>query len=217
MPSAPQYLVYPIDWAYVASSKTGADLITHDACITDFGESYEASSPPSDLGIPEAYCSPEFDLEKRVGGPCDIWALACTLFEIRCRRDLFGTFEPDVDEHLSQIALVLGKLPEPWWSETWEGRRKIFKDDVGDDGKVLSATSDDDVVERQRSLREAVAPRYTGALYELNKHHLGEISDEEVDLLSDLLGRLLRYVPEERISAREALQHGWFKFSEAGN
>ncbi|MBE3048438.1 hypothetical protein IMZ48_39235, partial [Candidatus Bathyarchaeota archaeon] len=55
MPSAPQYLMYPIDWDQIASTPAGAILITIKACITDFGESYEISSPPHNLGIPRAY------------------------------------------------------------------------------------------------------------------------------------------------------------------
>lgn len=93
--------------------EAGACFITRNACITDFGESYEASSPPQELGIPVAYCSPEYDLEKEAGIPSDIWALACTIFEIRMRKKLFGMFEDELDEHLFDVAAVLGRLPEP--------------------------------------------------------------------------------------------------------
>ena len=88
---------------------------------------------------------------------------------------------------------------------------------MDDDGNILPVISKVDVSESRRSLREAIAPRYTGALYEVNKHHVGEFSEKEVDPFSDFLGKLLRYEPAERISAREALEHDWFGFSEDGN
>ena len=109
--SAPQYLVYPLNWGGVALSEAGTSLITHKFCVTDFGESYDVSSPPSNLGIPLAYSSPEYDLEKKIGFPNDVWALGCTLFEICAKRKLFSTWEDEVDEHLFMVAVILGKFP----------------------------------------------------------------------------------------------------------
>jgi hypothetical protein len=64
----------------------------------------------------------------------------------------------------------------------------------------------------ERSLVEMVAQ---GLLYaghieaRLSRRH--EISRAEVEVFGDLLGRLLRYDPEERILARAVLDYGWFK------
>ncbi|MBE3048436.1 hypothetical protein IMZ48_39225 [Candidatus Bathyarchaeota archaeon] len=240
MSTAPQYLVYPLDWSRMVSSEaeTGAAIVTNKVCIIDFGESYRVpslsvdfdssllpgldssfppdpnSSLPAELGIPQAYASPEYDLEQKVGIPTDLWALACTIFEIRMRRKLFAMFEAELDEHLFITSTVLGKLPEPWWSETWEGRRDIFKDDADESGRVVAESSNIAMSGRPRSLREAIAPRYEGVLHELNKHSVEDVSEEEVELFSDLLGRLLRYEPKKRISAKEALEHEWFGFHE---
>lgn len=135
LPSAPQYVVCPLDWDYIAeSSETGAKMITYKACVTDFGESYKVSSPPLDLGIPMAYSAPEYDLEKKTGISNDLWALGCTLFEIHAGRKVLDMFEEELDEHLFIIATVLGKMPEPWWPETWERRRENFKDGVDETG-----------------------------------------------------------------------------------
>ena len=203
--SAPQYLVCPLDWDYVVeSSEIGANMITYKACVIDFGESYEVSSPPLDLGIPMAYCAPEYDLEKKTGISNDLWALGCTLFEIRAGRKLFDMFEDELDEHLFIIATILGKMPEPWWSETWEGRRENFKDGVDEAGRVMAASSNILISGRPRSLREAITF--------FNKRGLDEVSQKEVNIFVDLLAKLLRYRPAERISAREALEHDWFKF-----
>jgi hypothetical protein len=48
-PTAPKYLVKPIDFYSVDSQ-----FMTNEACIIDFGESFEVSSPPEDLGIAQS-------------------------------------------------------------------------------------------------------------------------------------------------------------------
>lgn len=234
-PFAPQYLVYPIDWDKVAPSAIGAGFMTNTACVTDFGECYEVTAPAPDLGMPQIYCSPEYALEGNVGVSCDVWALGCTLFEIRTGRKLFNTYDDDVDEYLFTLATVLGKLPEPWWSETWTVRTEYFEDEADADGRVVATSAIPDGAEaepgdeegqmgltvvihesRPRSLREAMAK---GLYYEHKDRPGGirrDICDEEADLFSDLLGKLLRYSPSERISPRDAVSHPWFKFGTSG-
>ena len=95
MPTAPRYLVYPVDWDRVALAKPG--FIAEEACLIDFGEAYETSKPTPDLGIPQVYCPPEYPIEGNVGFACDIWALGCTLFEIRTGRKLFDAFDDEPD------------------------------------------------------------------------------------------------------------------------
>jgi serine/threonine-protein kinase SRPK3 len=111
--TTPKYLVHPVD-VYKVSSR----FVTDQACIIDFGESFEASNPPDDIGIPQAYRSPELVFDKVAGIGSDLWALGCTLFEIRTGRKLFGTYDDDVDDHLYCMALLLGRFPESWWT-TW--------------------------------------------------------------------------------------------------
>jgi serine/threonine protein kinase len=112
--TAPQYLVYPVNWDDVLNDETPIKLSTGSACLTDFGESFEINDPPAEVGIPQVYCSPEQVLERRPGKASDLWALGCTLFEIRTGRKLFDTFDDDPDEYLYKVATILGKLPEPW-------------------------------------------------------------------------------------------------------
>ena len=119
--TAPEYLVYPVSWWDVDTQ-----FISKESCLIDFGESFEISQPPDDLGIPGPYRSPELILDKEAGFGSDIWALGCSLFEIRTGRKLCETFDDDVDSHLGAMALILGKLPEPWWS-SWETRENFSK------------------------------------------------------------------------------------------
>ncbi|KAI1074009.1 kinase-like domain-containing protein [Whalleya microplaca] len=239
LPTAPQYLVYPIIWENIAQDPSARGLITGKICITDFGESFEISNPPSYLGIPQSYCAPEYILDKTVGPCCDLWALACTLFKIRTGRRLFGTFNDDNDEYLCKVAMLLGKLPEPWWSTTWQARSSFLIDEVDADGKVIEVNSQsrlsgkDDVREEEsgestnggtigalvyqkrepRSIRESIAEGLSYNLGSRPRVIHRDIPEAEVDCFADLLGKLLKYRPEERLGIADALEHPWFKMS----
>ena len=123
--------------------------------------------------------------------------------------------QSEIDEHLFAISAVLGKLPEPWWLETWEGRRGYFKDEADESGRVVAAGSNVKCLYRGTA---EVSTRYDrpreGPLYELNKHLLEDILEREVELFSDHLAKLLRYCLAERVSPKESLDYGWFKLSE---
>lgn len=213
LPTAPQYVVHPVDF-----TKLSADLITDQAFVIDFGESFSISEPPEDLGTPQAYRSPELVLEKKVGIASDLWALACTLFEVRTGRKLFDTFDDDPDDHLYATALLLGKMPEPWWN-SWEARRDCFEDEADSRGRVVKTDNTDEsrpsdfpwIVQDPRSFEEALVP----GLYYLDRD--GEplahrdISKEERDVFADLLGKMLEYKPEERLGTSEILEHTWFR------
>lgn len=168
-------------------------------------------------------------MDKVVGVGSDIWALGCTLFEIRTGRRLFDTFDDNKDEYLCKMVMMLGKLPEPWWSTTWEARKLFFEDNVDGDGCVVEIrrellqpdTGDEEVrfqasvvqveVPEPRSIKDAIIP---GLFYE-NRYGPGgvrhDISQEETDLFSDLLMKIFRYNPEERLTASQVVDHAWFK------
>jgi serine/threonine protein kinase len=105
--TAPEYLVYPVSWWDVDTQ-----FISKELCLIDFGESFEISEPPDDLGIPGPYRSPGLILDKEAGFGSDIWALGCTLFEIRTGRKLFSLFGDEDNDYLDAIVQVVGKLRE---------------------------------------------------------------------------------------------------------
>ena len=170
--TAPQYLVYPVSWWDVDTQ-----FISKESCLIDFGESFEISQPPNELGIPGPYRSPELILDKEAGFGSDIWALGCSLFEIRTGRKLFSSFDDEDNDYLDAIVQVLGKLPEPCWSMTWEDRRRMYKDEVDEQGlavatlesepgkdelgvkeRVITSTVHQSVTSNARSLKDMIAP-----------------------------------------------------------
>ncbi|KAG4432460.1 hypothetical protein IFR05_012050 [Cadophora sp. M221] len=197
-PTAPDYLVYSVAWSDVDTR-----YISNESFLIDFGESFEISHPPDDLGLPGPYRSPELIVDKNAGFGSDIWALGCTLFEIRTGRELFGTFDDDDNEYLDAFVQVLGRLPEPWWSTTWEDRRRIYKNDVDEQGLVVAALASEpgntgqenegriihpSVPVNARSLKDKIAP---GLWYmsdgrpKVERHR--EISQKEQEVLADIL------------------------------
>ncbi len=136
-----------------------------------------------------------------VGKACDIWALGCTLFEIRRQVPLFdGIYDPD--EILAAAVGLFGKLPDPWWSK-WEEREEWCTNDGKRVGK-----NENDVATLEVALDNelVVMPVINGQQI---KKVLAVHRDEQ-KILGDLLRRLLRYDPEERPTVEEALQHDWF-------
>ncbi|GJJ15407.1 hypothetical protein Clacol_009683 [Clathrus columnatus] len=130
-PHLPSYLV----------SRNGPDLLL-EFCLSDptqirvkicdFGEASIPTmqlAPPS-RGIPLVYAAPEVIFGDPIGSPADIWALAVLIRYIISGRFLFPSFSfsevrKDV---IRSMVLVLGKLPERWWSK-WEERGECFNED----------------------------------------------------------------------------------------
>ncbi|KAH7137337.1 kinase-like domain-containing protein, partial [Dactylonectria estremocensis] len=199
--NAPQYLVYPVKWQHVAK-----EYIGEQPCLIDFGQSFEVAHAPEYLGIPGSYRSPELILDNKMGFGTDLWALGCTLFEIRTGRKLFCPFdEDDDDDYLDFMVQILGKLPEPWWSTTWEARKTLWKDELDEHGRAIPTVAEPEVpaagitrvvhpsvAQGARSLAEKLAP----GLWYLSENIHGGIPQKELDVFSDLLGQLLKYTPK---------------------
>lgn len=221
-PSAPQYLVYPIDFHAIDPK-----YISTDPCVIDLGESFAASQTPEELGTPAPYRSPELILEQKAGYGSDLWALGCTLFEIRTGRKLFDLFDDEDGAYLEAMVEVLGVMPEPWWATTWAKRKVLYEDEADEFGRAIAVggevqydrtgvTVHPSVADGARSLFETLAP----GVWHLSDEACDDdchrkISYRERELFADLLGKLLTYSPEKRISAKDALQHEWFRFDES--
>ena len=178
--------------------------MTDQICIIDFGESYPMSSPPENLGIPESYLLPEVILEDEnsIGPACDLWALGCTLFEIRRQMPLFYMID-DRDELLAEMVGFFGELPEVG---KWDAHGDYFDQD----GKKveIKGQEEDEVYTFQVALNHQLEAFQMGRKAE--KRVLA-VPEEEQRLCEDLLTKLFSYTPGTRLSAEEAVQHDWFK------
>jgi len=207
--SAPDYLVEPLDLSRIHSS-----YFSGDALLVDFGHSFMSDSPPPEgVGTPLAYCSPEALFDNRASVWSDIWALGCTVFEIRAGSQLFSSFLGGPDEVIRQMMQTLGKLPEPWWS-AWEQRSAYFDEN----GRPKSTWENDIPLAVEYPLVEQI--RDIGAEDEVDEDESPvetimeapgtRLSEAEVFTLEDLMHGTVAYIPEQRMPADKAAIHPWF-------
>jgi serine/threonine protein kinase len=197
--SVPPTVICPTDYTALIP-----DFLEKSVHLVDMGEAFHLNSPPAKgLGTPASYCAPECHFDCAATTQTDIWALACTIFEIRAGYPLFETFLGEYeDEVASQVVTALGKMPEPWWSK-WTLRDAFFDEDGKpvQEGMLERVTLEDNLKEIGRDDMEGGS----------SKEGEGVLTQEEIDDLADLLNKMLRYEPSERINVLTVLQHRWFE------
>ncbi|THH03801.1 hypothetical protein EW145_g5996 [Phellinidium pouzarii] len=216
-PCAPTELVAPVDNANL----TDASFLQENVILSDFGQSYAVSSPPKDYEPATVfnYLSPEARFEGRASFEADVWALGCAIFEIRSGRAIFSSFFGSDSDILRQTVGILGRLPDPWWfafkERAWwfeeDGEPKSTQDQ--ESAGVLLQASKSTIREQLRLIgtQDEAPSIYEGSMIEKSGVRLRE---EEVELLGDLLEKMLKYRPEERIRMHEVIKHPWFALSD---
>ncbi|KAJ7062005.1 kinase-like domain-containing protein [Mycena amicta] len=196
-----------------------ASFLEERILIIDFGQSYAIESPPNDYqpGTVMNYQSPEARFEGRVGLEADVWALGCAIFEIRAGFPLFDSFFGSDIDILRQTVQTLGRLPDPWWGSFTE-RAQWFDEDgepknahAQEGAGILIQASKSNIRDELRSIgaQDDLPEGVEGSMVEKSGVRLLE---EEVELLGDLLDKMLKYRPEERILMREVVGHPWFQY-----
>ncbi|KAI0190627.1 kinase-like domain-containing protein [Xylaria flabelliformis] len=227
-PRGPEYCVLPL------TSEWCEKLIVEEIAITDFGESFLMSSARQSTGIPTSYAAPEILFRQPVGIEVDIWSLACTFYEIRTGRSLFGgSFWGSAFERVVyELEVMLGPLPnlykKVWDDEGCKGPDHIVKaiEDAGSIVKMAATCSlaslncartditDDtgynDVFEAKLGKKRIQYPPCIGEGVDKPPVEY-RYEDEEVRDLANLLRQMLQYHPENRISAEVIKGHRWLK------
>ncbi|KAG6888276.1 hypothetical protein C0992_008957 [Termitomyces sp. T32_za158] len=193
-PAAPSYVVMPPD------PRQRAELIfdSNDCSIkiTDFGESFLTVDPEKPLpNIPISLAAPEILFhDSIISCKVDIWSLGCLIFALFSTHGLLESFFEDRDEILIDMVRTFGKLPERWWTE-WETRDQYFEEDGTfrpDLHKLSGEPRTIDLKERLEDIRK--------------RDEMGqkELSGD-LEALELVLGKMLRYEPEERIRIDEVV------------
>ncbi|KND87254.1 Dual specificity tyrosine-phosphorylation-regulated kinase 1B [Tolypocladium ophioglossoides CBS 100239] len=215
IPYAPKYLVFSVDFP----GDVDPSAILPRTQVIDFGQSFDISHRPlpAAFGIPTNYAAPEVILDGSGSVAMDLWSLGCTLYEIRLGRRLFNV--PQMirlveADYVYTLAALLGEPPEPW------AEYCVESDDESDAETSSSNSSsendeDEDAciepqVERARSIQEKLGSCQDCTWQECAHPQFQLISEAEAATLADLLEKLLRYRPEERLSAQDVLEHPWF-------
>ncbi|CAN1275067.1 Serine/threonine-protein kinase AFC1 [Linum perenne] len=162
--------------------------------LIDFGSTTFEQQDHSYVVSTRHYRAPEVILGLGWNYPCDLWSIGCILVELCSGEALFQTHENL--EHLAMMERVLGPLPQHMTMRADRRAEKYFRRGARLDWPE-GATS--------RESMKAVwkLPRLPNLIMQHVDHSAGD--------LIDLLQGLLRYDPAERMKAREALRHPFFR------
>ncbi|KAH9323497.1 hypothetical protein KI387_018136 [Taxus chinensis] len=162
--------------------------------LIDFGSTVFEDQDHMSVISTRHYRAPEVILGIGWNYPCDIWSIGCILVELCTGETLFQTHENL--EHLAMMERVLGPLP-----------RHMIKKADSRAAKYFTHTTRLDWPEGASSRESIRAVRKVSKLGNFIKQHV----DHSAGLLIDLLQGLLKFEPSERLTAREALRHPFFK------
>ena len=114
-----------------------------------------------------------------------------------------------------QTVATLGKLPLPWWDAF--GSRYLWFDEQGipkteELQKVLLHTEKTSINQKLASIGTDDVPPVTGDDGPMMEPRGTRLDEREIELLGDLLQKMLRCRPQDRISITDVISHPWFTF-----
>ncbi|KAI1379630.1 kinase-like domain-containing protein [Hypoxylon crocopeplum] len=105
-PHGPKYLAFP-----ASLDELERNCRTGKVAIIDFSHSFNHSSMPKSSRWHRQYAGSELLFMRTLSGlPQDIWALACTIFEIKLQTQLFSEYQ-DYTSLIRQMEVWFGPLP----------------------------------------------------------------------------------------------------------
>lgn len=214
-PHAPKYACLSIECLYGRLS----ELVSGNIVIVDFGEAYEVSTPPEKLDIPHSYAGPEWLLGKQTGIGNDIWSWGYTMAEVMGT----GSFPRSFWKIIRRMERFIGPVPAAYGPRAlrllqrehgFRGFDGIYgphaKLEYQENEPVTGPTTEfinlQEQVEAERR-SDLQHPIHTA----LDAGE--EMSRDEILLMGDLLGKIFKYDPDERIRVTEALGHPWFEYT----
>ncbi|KAL8930419.1 MAG: hypothetical protein Q9208_000603 [Pyrenodesmia sp. 3 TL-2023] len=191
--AAPPYAVVPLWTGQACEDVTDANLK-----IADFGEAYVASEKsPQTLNTPILFCPPEMLLKTgTIGMPADIWALACTIFEILGTSTLFESFLPNPDQVIAEMIDALGPPSETAWN-AWGNRQDFFRED----GSWILSPRGHPRSSRPLDMR----------ISQMRREEDRNFTRAEQDALLELLRGMLTYDPQARFTIADVVRSEWME------
>ncbi|OIW00297.1 hypothetical protein TanjilG_27548 [Lupinus angustifolius] len=161
--------------------------------VIDFGSTTYEREDQNYIVSTRHYRAPEVILGHGWSYPCDIWSVGCILVELCTGEALFQTHENL--EHLAMMERVLGTLPQHMLKRLDRHAEKYVRK-----GRL-------DWPEGAASRESIKAVMKLPRLQNLIMQHV----DHSAGDLIHLLQGLLRFDPSERLTAKEALRHSFFR------
>lgn len=170
----------------VSMKEVDPQWLADQIMIIDFGIAFLQDQPSPDIGTPKNYCAPEFLFKTGRSVRSDVWALGCTIFEIRTGAGLFQYQATSTrDQRLVAMVDLLGPLPEKWWDK-WKEGRKWYDTETRLGGQLAEATSgtlfreimEIGVHDGESSPRKDRAPKLDVVVEESGKRQTSTVEDE---------------------------------------
>ncbi|KAG8158231.1 hypothetical protein KVR01_011992 [Diaporthe batatas] len=167
--------------------------------IIDFGEAFPTTRPRSFLGVPVGlgYFPPELCFGYAASPGSDMWMLASLMYQALGTAALFPCFFPIFEILVGTAMPILGPLPDHWrgrFDYDKYGYREPESGELKNPERVNPGWWWDEA-KHNKSIRgrmeSDLAPRFSSA---------------QLDFLAALLGDMVCFEPEKRISAAEVVQ-----------
>ncbi|KAH8645306.1 hypothetical protein IG631_02770 [Alternaria alternata] len=183
-------------------------LLDPEIRLIDFGSATFNDEYHSSVVSTRHYRAPEIILNLGWSFPCDIWSIGCILVEFFTGDALFQTH--DNLEHLAMMeAVCSGKIDR-------DIVRAVYKQDRGSSRNSSSSFSAARYFKNYKLDYPNADTNKASKKYVKAMKKLPETIPAHTDFnrqFLDLLRRIFVYDPKKRITAKEALQHPWFKES----
>jgi len=162
--------------------------------IIDFGNAEFKNRLEQEEIYTRSYRPPENIINNTYSSKSDIWFVGCFLYELLTGEILFDINCIDNNpfikdrEHLSVMYSYLGKMSRDMTMNC------EFSEDLFDSkGRIIKNRDIEEI-----DLRSELTSRI-------------DIDEEELDLIEDLIFKILEYDPNNRLSAEGILRHKWFR------
>jgi len=192
--------------------------------ISDFGEAFSPATeqrPGRKSHITQQLRAPEtfFEPDEPMSYPSDIWSLALSIWEILGMQHMVYEMSTD-SEVIEELIDVLGyeNFPEDW-KKLWERPGEEDKLEGKEESKAKESEDEEDYeyepIPRKPCPPSRPSPDLEG-MFEQNvqsfrrkKEGAEVFGEEETQAILELMRSMLKFRPEERLTAQEVLQSRW--------
>ncbi|OCT49810.1 Serine/threonine-protein kinase AFC2 [Cladophialophora carrionii] len=176
-------------------------LLDSEIRLIDFGSATFDDEYHSSVVSTRHYRAPEIILQLGWSFPCDIWSIGCILVEFFTGDALFQTH--DNLEHLAMMeAVCSSKIDAKLVKQVCSGGR-------GANANSAAKFFNRGKLEYPNQETSKASRKYVKAMKHLHEFIPANTSFNRQ--LLDLLRKIFVYDPKNRITAKEALKHPWFK------
>lgn len=182
------------------SSSTRRVLLDTEIRLIDFGSATFQDEYHSSVVSTRHYRAPEIILGLGWSYPCDIWSIGCILVELFTGDALFQTH--DNLEHLAMMEAVVNQRIDSHLVQQVNRMRS-------NGGNAASKYFKRLKLDYPQSDTSRASRKFVKCMKRLDDIVVGH--GEYYEKFRDLLKKIFVYDPARRITAKEALQHPWFK------